>query len=211
MRRALVWSILLCVLLLAGCNLFRPPGPELLYQERFTQAEGNTWFVGENESRRFWIAGGKYHLECQPDSSGGSQNPSAGQYEDFELRADVEHISGINDKSAAGVIFRLTNWDNYYQFWVSPAGTFHVRKVVAGEFITIEGWTSHDAITVGTGVNKVAVVADGSSLVFRVNGQEVFRTTDTAHVGGNIGVRGNSWSDNTMHVTFDNVEVWSLP
>lgn len=209
MRRALVGAVVLGTALLVGCGLFGPPGPELLYEERFTQAEGNTWFVGESESRRFWIAGGKYHLECQPDSSGAAQNPSAGQYENFELRADVEHLTGAHNKSAAGVIFRFVNWDNYYQFWVSPAGTFHVRKVVNGANTTLEGWTSHDAIT--SELNKISVVADGSTLVFRVNGQEVFRTTDATHVGGNIGVRGYSWPDNTMHVTFDNIEVWSLP
>lgn len=212
MRKAMLWAVLLGGVLLSGCSLFGPPGAQLLYEERFSQADGNKWVVGDYTSFRLWIAGGKYHLECQPDHSGTVNSSDAGQFDDFELKADVEHISGADNKSAAGLIFRFVDWDNYYEFYVSPVGTFRVRKIAGGTWTNLtDQFDGDDAIHTGPGTNRLAVVANGSNLVFSINGQQVFQTTDASHPAGRIGVKGFSWPDSTMHVAFDNIEVWSIP
>jgi len=109
-------------------------------------------------------------------------------------------------------MFRIVDWDNYYRFLVSPAGTFLLEKKVAGTWTTLKGWTSHEAIHTGPGTNKVAVKASGTQLTFFVNGQQVYQTIDGSLVGGQIGVGCGSYAGNTaLHVAFDNIEVWSLP
>ncbi|MGC9529807.1 MAG: hypothetical protein ACP5G2_04215 [Candidatus Bipolaricaulaceae bacterium] len=143
----MLWAVLLGGVLLSGCSLFGPPGAQLLYEERFSQADGNKWVVGDYTSFRLWIAGGKYHLECQPDHSGTVNSSDAGQFDDFELKADVEHISGADNKSAAGLIFRFVDWDNYYEFYVSPVGTFRLRKIAGGTWTNLtDQFDGDDAI-----------------------------------------------------------------
>lgn len=200
------------VVALGGCNLFGPPGPQLLYEERFSQAEGNTWHVGTEETHRWWIADGKYHYESQPAEWRSVKNSSAGQFEDFELKVDVEHISGANNRTCPYILFRIVDWNNYYRFLVSPAGTFRLEKKVAGTWTTLKDWTAHEAIHTGPGTNKVAVKASGSQLTFFVNDQQVFETTDDSLVGGQIGLGCGSYPENTtLHVAFDNIEVWAVP
>ncbi len=212
MRRATIGLVLLVLLLLAGCSLFRAPRGELLYEERFTEAAGNTWWVGQEEGFRCWIADGKYHMESQADNRPGVWNTAAGQFSDFELLVDVEHLAGLPDKSAAGALFRFVDWSNHYVFLVSPSGFFTLRKVVGGDWETLKSWTSHDAVRQGEAVNRLSVTASGNDIVLNVNGQEVFRTADPGPPAGGIGVRGSSSEGNTtMHVAFDNIEVWSLP
>ncbi|MBC7222620.1 DUF1080 domain-containing protein [Candidatus Bipolaricaulota bacterium] len=212
MRKVFSLFVILAVVLLGGCNLFSPPGPKLLYEERFSQGEGNTWFQGGGDTNRWWIADGKYHYEGQPQEWRGVKNSAAGQFQDSELKVDVEHISGIEDKSVARILFRVTDWNNYYSFEISPAGTYRLLKVVAGAWTTLKGWTAHDAIQKGPETNKVAVRAVGSQLTFFVNGQQVYQTTDDSLVGGQIGLGCGSYAGNTtLHIAFDNIEVWSVP
>jgi hypothetical protein len=203
--------LVVIVLAVGGCNLFGPPGPQLLYEERFAQAEGNSWYVGGGETYRFWIEGGKYHYESQPGEWRGVKNPAAGQFQDFQLKVDIEHIAGTANKTAPYIMFRIVDWDNYYRFLVSPAGTFSVDKRVGGTWTTLKGWTAHGAIYTGPGVNKVAVVANGPQLTFFVNDQQVYQATDDSLAEGQIGLGCGSYEGNTtVHITFDNIEVWSL-
>ncbi len=94
------------------------------------------------------------------------KNPAASLFQDFELKVDVEHISGIDNKSMAQILFRIADRDNYYEFDVSPAGTFRLLKWVADEQTVLKGWTVHVAINKGPGMNKVTVKAVGSQLTF---------------------------------------------
>ncbi len=54
MRKGAFLFVIFAVVFLGGCNLFTPPGPKLLYEERCSQAEENTWFQGVGKD----IAGG---------------------------------------------------------------------------------------------------------------------------------------------------------
>jgi len=205
------WAGLICIgLSLAGCQLFGPPGPQVLYEERFSSAENNPWWTGEQEGYRIWIAEGKYQWEVQPNMVPGVRCPSAGSFEDFVLTVEVEHRGGIPNKSGSGVIFRSTDWNNYYVFVISPTGTFRVRKVVGGTWTTLKDWTASPAIVQGVGVNRLTVIAVGPSLTFRVNDQEVYQTTDASLTGGVIGLYAVSYTGNeVMRIAFDNIVVAS--
>ncbi len=197
---------------IGGCNLFGPPSPQLLYEERFSQSEGNTWYVGGGTSYRWWIENGKYHYESQAGEWRAVKNPAAGQFQDFQLKVDVEYIAGTENKTAPYIMFRIVDWDNYYRFLISPHGTFSLEKRVGGTWTVLKGWTSHAAIHTGPGTNRIAVLASGSQLTFFVNEQQVFQTTDDSLAGGQIGLGCGSFAGNTtLHIAFDNIEVWSLP
>lgn len=136
MRKHVGWSGVAALLpALAGCQLFRPPAPSVLYEERVSQAENNAWWVGQQEGYRIWIGDGKYQWAVQPNTFPRVRCSAAGQFEDCVFSVDVEHQAGLPDKSEAGLLFRF-----------SPDGTFRVRKVVGGTWTILKAWTSSPAI-----------------------------------------------------------------
>lgn len=203
--------VVVIVALFAGCALFQPGGSELLYRETFANTEDNDWPLEETDTVRKWFSGGKYQFEVQENNHAASKCSAAGEYDDFQLDVDVEHISGTDNKSATGLLFRFVDWDNYYEFLVSAAGTHKLRKQVNDVWEDIVGWTSNAAITAGVGTNHLTVVAQGGSIVCLVNGEEVLDEMDSSFSSGQIGVVALSYSENVvMRVAFDDIEVHSL-
>ena len=203
--------VVIIVVFFAGCAFFQFGGSELLYRETFANTEDNDWPLQETDTVRKWFSGGKYQFEVHENNHAASKCSAAGEYDDFQLDVDAEHISGTDNKSATGLIFRFVDWDNYYEFLVSAAGTCKLRKQANDVWEDIVGWTSNAAITAGVGTNHLTVVAQGSSIVCLVNGEEVLNETDSSFAFGQIGVVGLSYSGNAiMRVAFDNIEVHSL-
>lgn len=64
---------------------------------------------------------------------------------DFHLEFDVNHIAGpvLNSN---GLIFRLTDEDNFYYFAISSDGYYALFKVVENEWSYLVDWTRTDAI-----------------------------------------------------------------
>jgi hypothetical protein len=211
-RTSFLFVLATLSLILVGCGLFGPPQNPFLYEERFSQSEGNSWYVSEGEVSKCWIGDGKYHFELKENKYLPTKNSAAGEYDDYQLDIDLYHIEGTNNKSVGGVIFRLVDWDNYYEFLVSPAGTFKFRKQVENNWVDITGWTSSDAIVQGVGTNHLTVVADGSLITLYVNDEQVYSGNDSSFSTGQIGVAVLSYTDNVewMHVAFDNITVQAL-
>ncbi len=212
MRRALGSFVLLVavVALSAGCGFFQSES-ELLYRETFTDTADNDWPLQETDTVRKWFGQGKYQFEVQENSHSASKCSAAGEFDDFQLDVDAQHISGTANKSVTGVVFRFVDWDNYYEFLVSPAGTFKLRKQVGGVWEDIVGWTGHDAVNTGEGTNHLTVIATGNNLVCLVNETEVRDVIDSSFASGQIGVVALSYSGNTvMRVAFDNIEVHAV-
>lgn len=212
MRRSLsLVAVVALAVLLTGCAHLLLDTSELLYRETFSDTEDNDWPVQETDTVRKWFAEGKYQFELQENTHAVSKCSAAGEYGNFQLDVDAEHISGTDTKSVTGLVFRFVDWDNYYEFLVSPAGTFRLRKQVAGVWEDIAGWTSHEAINAGVNANHLTVIAQGTSITCLVNSVEVLDATDSSFNSGQIGVVALSYSGNTtLRAAFDNIEVHSV-
>jgi len=212
MRRLLSYLALAAsVVLLASCALFQSSGIELLYRETFSNTTDNDWPDLDTETQRKWFSGGKYQFEVDENIHSASTCSAAGEFGDLQLDVDAEHISGTNNKSVTGLIFRFVDWENYYEFLVSPAGTFKLRKQVDDTWEDIVGWTDHESITQGVGTNHLTVLAQGTSITCFVNGEEVLDVSDSSFSSGRIGVCALSYTGNIMmRVAFDDIEVHSV-
>jgi len=212
--RRLLSGALLCAVVIAvlnGCAFLLLDWEELLYSESFSNTANNDWPLQDTDKVRKWFEGGKYQFEVQEDTHSVSKCSAAGEFDDLKLVADAQFISGTQNKSVVGLVFRFVDWENYYEFLVSPAGTFKLRKQLADAWVDIEGWTSHDAIRQGVATNTLAVIAEGSSITCYVNEEEVFSTSDSSFASGQIGLVAVSYSGNTvMRAAFDDVEVYSV-
>ncbi|MFC2082084.1 family 16 glycoside hydrolase [Candidatus Bipolaricaulota bacterium] len=154
-----------------------------------------------------------YHVQFKVSDAkqNGYFNNNQGPFGTFQLEVDVRHISGESNLTAAGIVFRLDDWDNYYGFRISPTGTYSIWKEVGGSWTDLVGWTSSAAIREDIATNHLTVLADGSSLVFLINGEEVDEVVDTSFSTGFIGIYARTYDGSTnVHVAFDDIVVTEL-
>ncbi len=187
--KRLAWVALAALLIcLPGCTLFFGSSEEVLYEETFSGTTTGDWYVGSTPSSDKWVDNGKYYALVKEAVSTVSFNGTAGPFVDAQIDLDIDHILGAQTLSAGGLIFRVTDVNNMYAFFVSPAGTFAVMKWVSGTPSTLLAWAESPAIIKGATRNHLTVVAIGPSLSFLVNNTEVAMLTDTSLTSGRVGV-----------------------
>jgi len=212
MKRTAGLLLISCVLVLSGCMLF-DFGPEVLYEETFSGETAGQWPETDSDETAIDIENGAYHVRFKLSDGWITKNRNIdqGPFDNFQLDADIAHITGETNLCGGGVLFRVADWDNFYFFMISPAGTYTIRKEVGGTVTTLVAWTNSDVINKGTATNHLTVQADGSTLVFLINGQQVEQLEDTSVTVGDIGIYARTYDGATnAHMSFDNIIVTKL-
>jgi hypothetical protein len=94
-------------------------------------------------------------------------------------------------RSYAGMLFWVTDKDNFYQAVVSPNGMFTVARKVAGRIVPTPpvNWMQTSALKLGANdINTLRVAIEGQNVIVRINDTEVARFRGQApdgksHVG----------------------------
>ena len=129
---------------------------------------------------------------------------------DFILEADVSAITSPMD-GHYGFAFRLIDSDNFYEFVISPRGTFSLWKKVDGEWTELTDWTESDAIdTAEDAVNRIGVLATGPNLAVTINDEIVAQVTDDTFADGSFGMLAGVYDEAGLEAVFDNVQIWDL-
>jgi len=55
--------------------------------------------------------------------------------------------------------------------------------------------------------NTMAVIADGSTMIFYINGQKIDQEQDSSYASGNVGLIADT-SNNPTDVAYNNARVW---
>ncbi len=132
------------------------------------------------------------------------------QFDDFYAEFDTSFVT-LTGENAAGLVFRLVDTDNFYKFVVDEIGYFQLQKRVNGEYSDIIAWDITDAADDSEGaVNRIGVLAQGSTLAFVVNGTVIARAEDTDLESGGIALAIQTYSTPEGHSIFDNFELWDL-
>jgi hypothetical protein len=105
---------------------------------------------------------------------------------DFTLTVDAQRQSGPEGCSY-GIVFRLSDSDNFYYFGVSDVGQYYVGKQVNSEWVTLVDWTDTSSISSGQ-VNKLKVIADGNLFTFFINGDQITTVNDETFSSGSSGL-----------------------
>lgn len=155
-------------------------------------------------------------------------------FADFDLRVTATAVDGpLNN--GFGVIFRVQDSNNYYQFLTSSDGYYQVQRSVDGVVKVLSIWIPSDIVNQGFDVaNDLRVVARGDLFNFYINGQPVAlcipddptaestyndltgeclggqmleTLTDASIPSGQIGVVAQSFDEAGVVVDFDNVVV----
>ena len=72
-------------------------------------------------------------------------------------------------------------------------------------------WIPTDAVRQGEATNRLEVVAQGTSLDFRVNDLTVLQVEDAALTEGRVGVYAGAFTEGDVVVAFDNLDIEPLP
>ena len=113
------------------------------------------------------------------------------RFADFILEAEVEP-DPANGHSAAGVIFRHVNDENFYSFLLSSRGNFRVDVLFNNHPMTLVDWTrvpepDPERTPSMQAIRLLRVIAHGSRLSFHVDDEWVAEVEDEMLPEGNIG------------------------
>ncbi len=132
-------------------------------------------------------------------------------YTNFTVQVDATQLAGPDDNEY-GVLVRMEKDTSFYAFSISGDG-YARAAYYDGEVWTVLGndWFATAAVHQGAALNHLAVEAQETAYVFRVNDQEVLRVEHTARQKGDIGLYAGAFSEAGVVIAFDNLEVEPLP
>jgi len=201
----------LLLLLLIGCNRATSEGlpAGVLYQDDFAADAGN-WLLESDLDASASYADGQLHLSITTPNLVAWAELQDRTFDDFVLEIDATQVDGP-DNNSYGVVFRIKNPSAYYRFDISGDGYYALTRRDEDEggrwtWIT-EDWLESAAIHRGASTNKIKIVAQGSHLVFYVNGQQIAEADDSAYRSGAIGLNAGSFHEPGVTIAFDNLTI----
>ncbi len=154
----------------------------------------NDWLVGSQTNEYFaplaqTIAEGRYRWEAQVGKATSITSAWLMGYpvSDFHLIANCKHILGSRAGSSCGVVFRLQDNHNYYNFRINDGQFFAVSAKKDNQWLTIVDWTKTSTIK-PNGVNQMEVIAYEKHFIFLINGQVVKEVDDDHFSEGLVGL-----------------------
>ena len=120
------------------------------------------------------------------------------RFTDFILEAEVEPDPS-NGHSAAGVIFRHVNDENFYSFLLSSRGNFRVDILFNNHPMTLVDWTRFpepdpERTSAAAANRLLRVIGHGSKLSFHVDEEWVAEVEDEMLPEGNIGFAAQNFA-----------------
>ena len=145
-----------------------------------------------NEDASFKVAGAQADLSPQPGTQTARWD-TAVTLADLDACVTVAMPTTTTDASRtyAGLLFWLTDKDDFYQVVIAPNGLFTVARKVRGTIAATAPvpWTKTDAIKLGPDAkNTLRVTLEGQMVTVRINDAEVVRFRaqapgEPSHVG----------------------------
>lgn len=124
---------------------------------------------------------------------------------DLRLSADQEFAWGFG-----GVIVRFQNDESFYLFAIDRRGQYQMQLVHNGIWRTIQPWTPTTALT-DKRQTVLAVVDDGITLRFIINGMQVDEVPDPQLPSGDVGLVVGARSHGQARGLFDWVALYEIP
>lgn len=116
-----------------------------------------------------------------------------------------------------GLLFRVQDGANYYQFELDCAGNYRLAKVVQGALTPLRDWAALPPAPGGPvaglaagGVSGLAVRAQGATLEVFVNEAAVAQVNDDSFAEGAFGLIVGSDPSSGFTARFDDFQVWAL-
>jgi len=128
------------------------------------------------------------------------------RYTDFSCKVNAFKLSGT-DNNEFGVMFRMSDDQNYYRFSVSSDHHFKILKCVDGRQTVLQDWAEDRHIFGKDREDRIEIVCRGSVFTFKVNGAHVAECSDGALPEGQIALLAGSYEVNVAEIAFDDYHI----
>lgn len=208
-RTRLVVILSVCVLLITNaCSPGTALEKEIVWTDSFESIQG--WQLSADASATVGIEDGVLKVEVHtPGQVAWSAHESV--WKNFHLTVVTEQQSGPLDNEY-GVLVRMDNDTSFYVLSISGDG-YARAALFQNETWTVLGndWTPIPYIQQGLSANTLSVNAQDTSLTLSVNGESVLQIDDATLSKGTIGLYAGAFGEGGVVITFDDLEVTSLP
>ncbi len=185
-------------------------GNLLLYDDFINNHRG--WWTGNanaDVSRRTEakIEKGEYIvLTHKKDTAWRVTCKDCGNLDDGFYEVSARYVSGPTNYGYGLVLRGDSGMDHGYLFSISADGSFRIAKNVTDTVVSLVRWTNDPVIQVKD-VNRLGVLARGSSFEFFINGKSVARVSDSSFTQGYIGLYVGTAD---LAIAFTQVRVWQI-
>jgi serine/threonine protein kinase len=142
---------------------------------------------------------------------------SAYTYPDMTITVNVQIVNGLT----GGLLFRASpassGHDQYsgYLFQINTAGQYQISRIspslgsIGNPVITpLQNWTNSPALKTGnSAVNNLAVIANGVTLLFYINGTFIGQEVDSNYTSGEIAFYATSDGTTVADVAYKDISV----
>lgn len=152
---------------------------------------------------------GAYHISS-PGKTVFTECSSIRTFSSFAFEVHMTIMEG----DCGGITFRESGTWQFYYFQICQYGSYTVSKYINSNNVIankkLQDATHSGSISTGNGQqNKIAIIADGDTMTFYVNEQEVGQQRDSSYISGNIGLAASP-GQNRTDVAYTNARVWGL-
>lgn len=193
-------------------NSYYTNGTLVLNDPLRDNSQGNGWFEGSLPatigSGTCAFSGGVYHV-TNPAAQLAAGCTSNKDFSNFAFEVQMIILKG----DSGGIQIRTDRQtDTGYEVLINPNGQFSVSRVDQNNQHVLVDWQSNVAINQDLGkTNLIAAVANGSTITFYVNHEQVASVTDSTYSHGLLALVANSYGTGGQltEVAFSNAKVWT--
>jgi hypothetical protein len=179
--------------------------PELLLKDNFDDDLSGWLEAADAESSQGYRNGQFFFALQAPDLI--VWDNAGGNWGDFVLEVEARQVSG-DPKNSYGVLFRYIDDGNFYRFDLAGDGYYAVSKLEREEWGTLVDWQASAHVKPQDEANHIKIVCRGPEMRFYANGQELTSVEDSSFERGDVGLFASTFTDPSVEVEFDNLEIW---
>jgi len=112
-------------------------------------------------------------------------------------------VTGVERASAAGIALHVTEDYHGYVFRIDSDGRYSIGRTLPDAEPPLVDWTFSERIYTAGKPNQLAVMADGNSYTFFINGWRVAAVEDEAYPSGRLALWGGTGAAGAAQVAFD--------
>jgi DNA-binding transcriptional regulator YiaG len=188
---------------------YLPGHGTLAFFDPLNQERGSQWSTSSYGGLSCQFTGGAYHASTQQRAYYSLCYLKEMILSNFALEVQLTITQG----DCGGIIFRADNIGHYYAFLLCEDGSYRMLKYIANTVGGIETLYAgrSSAIHMGLGQqNKMAVVANGSTLFFYANEHQIGQILDKSYTLGRIALITQTSSGQVAEAIYSNAKLWTL-
>lgn len=186
-----------------GSPVIASPSGNILARDDFENPETSELGTSNDNSARYAFEQGRYVIEVkQPKLLVWSLLD--GNYRDVVIETSYSTQSN-GPPTAAGLIFRYQDENNFYLFSVSSDGYYALELLENNQWIRLIDWTQHTIIHPEH--NRLRVELRGDQITLYVNDRRLEQTRDTTFMSGQIGLAVTSFDQAGALARYDDIIV----